>query len=116
MHDQGIDDMAADVVAMSNVDPNLQWPTTMRMPPEKSNAQQIIESFEWKELTWYRAKVARSSANPIFDALIFTGFLSDGKPNGYSGWTPTNRIENHDGLNGLYYLEVGEPLFTAKEW
>lgn len=39
----------------------------------------------WKEHTFYVVNVSMRPGNPWHKSLLYTGFLSDGKPGGYSG-------------------------------
>ena len=69
----------------------------------------------WKERTWYRAMISCRPTNPVFPALIFSGFLHDGQPAGCSAWTPEKYIngEVKQSIQALHYVELVEELFTV---
>ena len=85
-----------------------------QLPPQHNTADRSIEVFDWAEHTWYRAYVSVSSGNPIFEALVYSGFLSTQNkrtPSGYSGWTTANNI-GENCLSKLHYMQIKEKLFT----
>ena len=82
----------------------------MRMIEDK---QINIPESGWKEHTWYRVNISMNANNPVFEGLLYTGFVNDGKPEGYSllmsGTTPDETILYRE----LHYLEVVQELFTT---
>jgi hypothetical protein len=56
--------------------------TNLFMPPKKKELLMPIDG--WQENAYYIADVSMNRSNPIFRALMFTGFLHDGVPAGYS--------------------------------
>ena len=65
----------------------------------------------WKPHRVYEVKVAWSRNNPIYRALLYTGFIQDGKPAGGHTmvWAP-----GHEGYGShpddLWYLEIVRDL------
>ena len=68
----------------------------------------------WKAHTWYLADVSMFKGNPIFKALLFTGFLDNGKPTGYSGFFPANSapIDGSHALRAARYVKAIKELYT----
>jgi len=86
------------------------------MPPEHKTAHQQIDAFKWKPHTWYRVYASVSVVNPIFEALVYSGFLNGScdTPGDYSGWTASNCIDADNHLCELHYVEVKQELFTCE--
>lgn len=68
----------------------------------------------WKAHTWYRVLLSVRSNNPVFEGLLYTGFLNEeGEPSGYraiiSSTTPSKCYIEY---NDVYYLKVVKKLFT----
>jgi hypothetical protein len=84
------------------------------LPPAKKTFVPLDAATPWKARTWYRARISTTSTNPIFDAIVFSGFLNRGVPAGYSGFTPANYIDSvhSKNISQLHYLELTAELFT----
>jgi len=79
--------------------------------PKKKRYIEVPEG-GWEEQAFYAVHVAVSPQNPIWGAILYTGFLNgrDGGPGGYSTiWSPTSdpvRFEDVHYLRVLHKLDV----------
>jgi len=55
--------------------------------------------------SWYLVEVATDQHNPVFRALMYTGFLQSNKPDGYSGIVQ-NGTSAPIRIESTYYLKV----------
>ena len=85
------------------------------MPPEKISVSPPKGG--WKAETWYRVRVSMNITNPVFDAVLYTGFLKDGLPSAYSGiMSASTPIGDEIPYNSIYYMAKVEELFTVDEY
>jgi hypothetical protein len=74
----------------------------MVMPTNKKRL--IIPPAEgWKSRAYYIIEVAYSAYNPIHRCMYFSGFLSRGEPNGYSGVMSS---DNETSQAEFWYMRV----------
>jgi hypothetical protein len=52
------------------------------MPPKYKEILMPVNG--WEPNAFYLVEIAMSINNPVFRALLFTGFIQDGRPGGYS--------------------------------
>lgn len=63
----------------------------------------------WMPHALYHVHVSVSKHNPIFPAVLFSGFLQNGKPAGYSCiWIPGSR--DTLSIGQMWYMEVVRDL------
>jgi len=86
----------------------------MRLPNITQRQRETPEG-GWKPHCWYLVEASCRTSNPIFAALLFTGFLSDnGQPAGYSfvmaanGGDPTS-------VNSFLYIRPIRELYDTSE-
>lgn len=74
----------------------------------------------WESHTWYVGKCRMNKYNPAFKVLIYSGFLINGKPGGYSGvfssnCCPTSRSDNIGWeVEDCYYLRPEKVIHYNK--
>lgn len=71
----------------------------------------IKPSTGWLPQTWYLVDVSLSEHNPIHCCLMYTGFLSNGEPGGYSCLHSANGGGNMYPISEAYYLKPRKRLF-----
>ena len=69
----------------------------------------IPENLTFEERCWYLVKVQLYKGNVLHHALLYTGFLENGMPDGYSKIT-CGTYEQPFNLSEIYYLEVVRKL------
>jgi len=72
----------------------------------------------WEARTWYLVDVSVKYGNPVHKSLLYTGFLSKGRPGSYSGIIPVNcaPVDRHDvsGMHNYRYVKAVQKLYTVK--
>jgi hypothetical protein len=83
----------------------------MFMPPKDEELLMPIDG--WVENAYYIVEVSMERANPIFTALLFTGFLHEGNPAGYSHvlGPSHDKIPLHD----VHYMKPRTLLAVVKD-
>lgn len=71
----------------------------------------------WRPRTWYLGETSCRHGNPVWECLIYSGFLSkNGEPAGYSGLISANYIpsERAIAIHSVRYLKVIKELYTSE--
>lgn len=68
----------------------------------------------WKPSTLYLVEASFNKNNPIHTYLFYSGFLSQGKPNGYNELHHPGMHESY-GIDEIYYMRVLREVLTEKE-
>lgn len=73
----------------------------------------------WKEHTLYLAEVSYNSQNPLHIALVYIGFLQDGKPSTYSGvmrmMPSCHDCELDKHIEEMYYVRIIRELVSCPQ-
>lgn len=75
-----------------------------------------LTEFKWKPQTYYKVKISWCDGNPYHWAILYSGFLERGIPNGYSGiFNPSYDPEYIKNIRtkGLDFMEIVE-LFSKE--
>lgn len=70
----------------------------------------------WKESSYYVVEVSKGNGNPVFQAILYTGFLNRPKntPGGYSGvFNPTMEPTFQEDINTFYYIKAIREIDTV---
>lgn len=77
----------------------------------------IPPSSGWKEHTLYLAEVSYNSQNPIHNALVYIGFLDNGKPGNYSGvmklMPSCHDCDLDKKIEEMYYVKIMRELVSC---
>ncbi len=72
----------------------------------------IGPSTGWKADTYYLVDAAFNKHNPVHRSIFYSGFLRDGKPDGYNTvFNATYDGYHNNEIDGLYYIRVIKELY-----
>lgn len=71
----------------------------------------------WEENTWYLVEVSYFEGNPVHKSLFYTGFLHEGRPNGYNCLVPLHGTggRKHTEIHEVRYLRAIKMLYKVEK-